>query len=315
MDALSKQLGGPQPPRWIPDVVFYHYPCSDGFTCYWLLHKALRWSGTTYFPINYSQSFPFETCRGKRVMFADFSLKRPDIIRLRDEYRAQVLVLDHHVSAERELEEFVCPSSTFSFQDLLTDPEPFIIANFDPNKCGAVLVYEWVNDRPFTLSEDDNRTLLHYVDARDRWVRSVPYVDEITAFINSHARTVENWDRIASRLDLDFNGVLEEGKVIQRYRSVLIEDLCREQAVHATVGTHVVPCVNVPSSLSSDACHRLLEEFPNAPFVASCTYDPSTLSVHYSLRSENGRMDVSEIAAKYSGGGHRNAAGYRIFLA
>jgi nanoRNase/pAp phosphatase (c-di-AMP/oligoRNAs hydrolase) len=34
--------------------------------------------------------------------------------------------------------------------------------------------------------------------------------------------------------------------------------------------------------------------------------------IQYSLRSEDSREDVSEVAKQFGGGGHRNAAGYQI---
>lgn len=39
---------------------------------------------------------------------------------------------------------------------------------------------------------------------------------------------------------------------------------------------------------------------------------PNKCKVQWSLRSEDGRVDVSEIAKSYGGGGHRNAAGFQI---
>jgi uncharacterized protein len=32
----------------------------------------------------------------------------------------------------------------------------------------------------------------------------------------------------------------------------------------------------------------------------------------WSLRSEDSRQDVSEVASTFGGGGHRNAAGFRV---
>jgi nanoRNase/pAp phosphatase (c-di-AMP/oligoRNAs hydrolase) len=56
--------------------------------------------------------------------------------------------------------------------------------------------------------------------------------------------------------------------------------------------------------------HELLKAHPAAPFAAV------VVDVHggrtWSLRSEDSRQDVSEVAKGFGGGGHRNAAGFRV---
>ena len=56
--------------------------------------------------------------------------------------------------------------------------------------------------------------------------------------------------------------------------------------------------------------HELLKLYPDAPF-ATC-WSRSGDRLKYSLRSEDSRMDVSEVARGYGGGGHRNASGFEV---
>lgn len=46
----------------------------------------------------------------------------------------------------------------------------------------------------------------------------------------------------------------------------------------------------------------------------SATYQETREYRKYSLRSEKGGVDVSRIAAEFGGGGHENAAGFKIAI-
>jgi nanoRNase/pAp phosphatase (c-di-AMP/oligoRNAs hydrolase) len=59
----------------------------------------------------------------------------------------------------------------------------------------------------------------------------------------------------------------------------------------------------------SEACAMLLERYPDAPFSAYY-FDRADGLRQWGLRSI-GSFDVSKIAAKFGGGGHRNAAGFQ----
>ena len=68
-----------------------------------------------------------------------------------------------------------------------------------------------------------------------------------------------------------------------------------------------MPVANLPYTLTSDAGHLLANGEP----FAACYWDTPTGRV-FSLRSTDDGLDVSEIAKKYGGGGHRNASGFRV---
>lgn len=58
------------------------------------------------------------------------------------------------------------------------------------------------------------------------------------------------------------------------------------------------------------AAHEMLSKYPDAPFTA-CWFRRADGQIQYSLRSEDSRLDVSEVAKSLGGGGHRNAAGFQ----
>lgn len=66
--------------------------------------------------------------------------------------------------------------------------------------------------------------------------------------------------------------------------------------------------VNAPAKYASELGNRLVKRSNTAGLVYS--YDGSRKEWQYSLRSTDEGLDVSSIAKRYCGGGHRNAAGF-----
>ena len=68
--------------------------------------------------------------------------------------------------------------------------------------------------------------------------------------------------------------------------------------------------LNAPKHWASDACNIMAK---NKPFSV-CFWDDGFYR-NFNLRSnENGGIDVSKIASKYNGGGHKHSAGFRLKL-
>jgi len=74
-----------------------------------------------------------------------------------------------------------------------------------------------------------------------------------------------------------------------------------------TIAGYQVPVVNLSDNIS-EVGNALCKRFPEYPFSVSYC-DRSDGQRSWSLRSI-GDFDVSDIAKKFGGGGHRNAAGF-----
>jgi nanoRNase/pAp phosphatase (c-di-AMP/oligoRNAs hydrolase) len=72
------------------------------------------------------------------------------------------------------------------------------------------------------------------------------------------------------------------------------------------IGGVNVPVCNAPYSMASDTGNLLSK---GEPFAATYT-DLGDGRRSFSLRSSDEGADVSVVAKKYGGGGHRNAAGF-----
>lgn len=93
---------------WQPDMVIYHDNCADGFGAAWACW--MRWGDACeYVPANYGQVPPDVT--GKNILIVDFSYKRPELETMANA-AASIVILDHHKTAQAELEPFAFRESS-----------------------------------------------------------------------------------------------------------------------------------------------------------------------------------------------------------
>lgn len=278
-----------------PDICIYHDNCDDGFAAAYAVWK--RWGDAVEFiPAQYGGVLPNVT--GKDVLIVDFSYKKPDMEALAAAAR-RIIVLDHHKTAEAELVDFVkleCIGGPFEkrYADRLIEG---VGVHFDMNKAGCRLAWE------YCFGNAKMPEWLEAVEDRDLWRFELPNTKEISIAIRSMPRNFKLWDKFTTtRLE-------NEGVAIRRYVDMVVSNIC-DTAFFEEIAGHKVPVASCSYDFVSDVAHQLLHRNPDAPFAACIvrSFDGST----YSLRSMDDRMDVSEIAKANGGGGHRNAAGFRV---
>lgn len=309
---------------FIPDIMLYHANCKDGFTSAWVLHNWMRSNFTDidvansvkYIPIAYSDTPDFTEFAGKRILVADFSFKK-HIMDIICEYASQVVILDHHRSAAKELEDF--PSFDGTYQDLhkvLLNQKHIqgranVAIHFDMARCGSMLVH-----RMLTSTKQENYApeyavpseLLNYIQDRDLFNKQLPNSDYISNYIGTYPMTFNDWDMLDNRLEFNFKECVVEGKAIEKYKLQLIREIANDKRI-SKLDKHDVPFFASPRSLASDVAHLMLEEDKNLPFVVAY-YDNSGGLREFSLRSSKTGLDVSLLAKEHGGGGHRSAAGF-----
>jgi uncharacterized protein len=292
---------------WKPDLCIYHGNCDDGFGAAWAIWR--RWGNeVAYYPGVYGKALPDAT--GKHVLFVDFSAKRAET-EVMAKVAKSIVIIDHHKTAEAELAPFRISSDEAdnfhpeSIQGLLDgrwDRSP-VLAWFDMSQSGAVMAWDFAhviehNDPPpafLALIQDRDLWTFHYGERTKRF----------SAALRTYPMTFEMWDKLAANAE----ALVEEGEGILRAHNANIKKFM-EDAYMGKIDGHLVPIVNVPYHYASDMAHAMLTRFPGVPFTA-CWFRRGDGMIQYSLRSEDSRLDVSEIAKKFGGGGHRNAAGFQ----
>lgn len=278
-----------------PDICIYHDNCDDGFAAAYAVWKRFG-DDVEFIPAQYGRDLPDVT--NKDVLIVDFSYKKPDMEILSDEAR-RVIVLDHHKTAKAELEGFTqldCISGPFEkrYADKLIEG---VGVHFDMEKSGCRLAWE------YCFGTEPMPDWMEAVEDRDLWRFELPGTKEISIAVRSLPREFDLWDMFtAERLAND-------GVAIRRYVDMIIGNICDTAFVENVAG-HEVPVASCSYDFVSEVAHELLNRNPDAPFAACIvrSHDGTT----YSLRSMDDRMDVSEIAKANGGGGHRNAAGFRV---
>lgn len=285
-------------------LCIYHGNCADGFGAAWAVRNALKnradVESLEFYPGVYQQQPP--DVAGKVVVMVDFSYKRPVIEEMSKSAEA-ILILDHHKSAAEDLAGLPEPPVLV---DHLGDGLPMtgwlplggIYAKFDMSKSGAVLAWEHFN-------HGTAPQILHHIQDRDLWKFALPNTREIQAALFSYPYDFEVWESLI--LGTDIGRLISDGQAIDRKHLKDIKEFIEAAMTRAHIGGHIVPCLNAPYFFSSEAGHLMCKGYP----FAACWWETEAGRV-FSLRSDENGIDVSEVAKKYGGGGHKNAAGFSV---
>lgn len=300
---------------WKPDICVFHGNCDDGFGAAWAVWK--RWGDDVQFiPGVYGKPIEADVS-AKRVMFVDFSLKRPEMMEFVSRIQGgrnacEVLVIDHHKTAADEIAPWTIepPEGPIDLSDQLERLEGHfyqnqcegmlpIVSYFDMERSGAVMTWEFCHP-----GVEVPRILLHVQD-RDLWRFDLPYTAEISAYLRAYKQTFDRWDAVASDIS---TAIMHGGSILLAHKKI-VEQCCEHTSMEVIDG-HSVPCVNVPYHYASDCADRLLKLNPDAPFAVAWFKGRDGLLL-FSLRSRSS-FDVSEVAKKFGGGGHAQAAGFKM---
>jgi oligoribonuclease NrnB/cAMP/cGMP phosphodiesterase (DHH superfamily) len=266
-------------------VCWYHGTCRDGFGAAYAMWKRYGCAETVYQSVQYSQPPPELSGPVDELYLLDFSYPKPMLQDLRS-LVGKLFIIDHHVTAEDALRDFDCHCKIFDMQH-----------------SGAYLSFQyfWPDVGPEAIP-----LLFEYIEDRDLWRFELPHSHEVTSYIRSFDYDFNLWSQMEAAMELDFTSCVREGAAIERRHKQLVDTICAQVTMQA-LGDYSVPTVNT-GVLSSEVGHRLLDQFPDAPFVASY-FDRADGQRQFSLRSRKS-FDCSVVARSFGGGGHATAAGF-----
>lgn len=273
-------------------LVIYHGNCADGFTAAYIIwSKHPDWE---FYPGVYGQEPPDVAQRD--VYMVDFSYKA-HVIEQMAKHAYSITILDHHKSAEADL------SNEWQLNRDIHNCDVNIL--FDMNKSGARLVWEHF------YTDVEAPRLVQYVEDRDLWLFKYPETRAISACIFSYAYDFVSWGNLHRALELPSSreGIILQGQALERKHHKDVAELVEKTRQRREIGGVEIWVANLPYTMASDAAHLLC--YDDKTFGGTYYID-SNNSVVWSLRSKGDGMDVSEIAAKLGGGGHKHAAGFRI---
>lgn len=264
-----------------PILVLFHAFCPDGFASAWVCHRKFG-DRADYLPSAYGKLLPIdEYGKGKQIYMVDFSFPRAELLALKE--NNDVVVIDHHKTAQADLKDI-----------------PGVI--FDMEKCGASLTWS-------TLFPDEEMPpLIAYVEDRDLWKWEMPYSREVSSAMYSYPQTFEDFSKLFERPIVD---LVKEGEAIERYKAIAIAGNLKsgsKRQLRISDKTVIAKIVN---------CTHAISEVGEAAYLSDPDVDVAVLyfinqsgEVKVSFRSSQKKdFDCSELAKRFGGGGHKNAAG------
>jgi hypothetical protein len=270
---------------------YFHAGCPDGFGAAWALWRA--WGGDGRFtPRGHDDALEVERHAGELVVFADIAASNEDL-RALAEVGAHIVVLDHHASAR---DRFLAEAGLAEELAAAGHRIHFVLEH-----SGAILAWNHFNP------DEPPPELLRYVEDQDLWNWKLPGSEEVNAAIGSYPRDFDSWELLAARPVAE---LADEGRHILRGHRIEVERSL--QAAHPIrLGVDRAEAVN-SRQLRAPIGHELAKRaaFGRAWGVV---YRIQGIRVDASIYSI-GDLDVAQVAQRYGGGGHRNAAGFSVSL-
>jgi oligoribonuclease NrnB/cAMP/cGMP phosphodiesterase (DHH superfamily) len=256
------------------NVIIYHNDL-DGFGAAYALWTVFK-DSADYYVWNYDKPIDYDLIQNKNVIIVDFSFPLSITKQIKN-YAINLEIIDHHPSAEQELGHL----NYFSYF---------------PSMSGATAAWvTYVNNNP--------PLLLKYIEDRDLWHNQLPNCEEIIYAIESYSYNFEQFDIWVKDGQKAIDKLILEGKTIKRSINKQIDKIIKCNVHKIKINDDIVYAVNSPV-YQSEIGHILAKQGKYG--VVYYDKDRSTI---FSLRS-TGNEDVSIIARKFGGGGHKAAAGF-----
>lgn len=275
------------------DILVYHDNCIDGFGCVISAEYYLRVHNSEqkiiYVAASYDKELEVDVAN-KNVIFCDFSYKKNKMDEIKMKAK-NILILDHHKSAVAELEHL---DKCYKVLDM--------------NQSGAYITWSYFN------GHYDIPLLIKYIQDNDLWIKKMEYTNEIYAYLNSLEKHIPN-----------FYVLLDDGSLLKKIDIGMLILKKENEDMNALLNNSIVKPINIKNKTymvamlecsiykyKSELGNRMLLLHNLCDFAMIYNYEEVNDKTYISLRSNNFKTDVSEIAALYGGGGHRNASGISL---
>ena len=191
-----------------------------------------------------------------------------------------LVVIDHHKSAMVELHDI---SSCM----------------FDMSHSGAMLSWN------FFHPGKEAPKFIQYIEDRDLWKWEHPYSKEFSAAFDMVPFEFEEYSKFED--DSVFDDAVKRGSFILAYSKTVVKKVCERAQPRKMLG-HDVLVVNSPHWMSEIGAKLA----PECGFAVIWYWDHVDRMTKVSLRSFHDTVDVSEVAKKFGGGGHKKASGFTL---
>lgn len=311
-----------------PVFVIYHADCLDGFGAAYAAWRRFG-DAATYRPMHHGEKWSLSELSGHTVFILDFSFS-PEFLETMAVIADSVTQIDHHASAMIAWADRLQLDSNGlrSYQH----PVVPLSVTFNLEKSGARLAWEHFHpNEPTPLA-------LRHIEEQDMWrftaktrpfcralrllpfdlavwhqvvletqVESAPrYLEMVTqgqAIEQFYQLEIERMAQSPLRMPAHVRGEPVDALQARRHGQAVVSD--EESSWLALPGI----AINANALFASELGNSLAEQSGSFGLIWQLSRDGE---VKASLRSKGKSLDVSVIATRYGGGGHPNAAGFRM---
>ncbi len=259
-------------------VFLYHADCFDGFGAAYAAWKKFK-NKAKYIAVRHGENLP-EGLAGNEVYTLDFCYKGENFEYLLK--NTDLTVIDHHVTAKNDVER--APNHSYALKN-----------------SGCVLTWKYF------FPDKDVPELLKFIEDKDLWAFKFKETDLIRERLETEKIDFKVWDSFMRKLQnkKTAKSLIKEGQLLVKSRDNNVKILL-EKSYEVEFEGLKCRAINSPV-FHSELGHEIVKM--GYPVGIVWKYNGNKITV--SLRSD-GKTDVSLLASKYNGGGHRAASGFAI---
>ena len=309
-------------------TIIYHADCSDGFGAAYAAWHSFG-EQANYCPMHHGEAWDSAALSGHNVYILDFSFPPEQLSAIAAVARS-VTQIDHHLSAHQAWAGLLQPGTNQLEAYHAADTCLSVLFNLE--KSGARLA--WEHFQP----EQTLPLILGHIEDQDLWRFALPSTREICRALRLLPFDFTRWAELIATTPAitspAYQQMLAQGAAINDYMQQEVDGLANSRlrmparlrgdpvdAMQALRhGQTVISdgelnwlavsgiAINANALFASELGNQLAEQSGTFALIWQLASDGE---VKASLRSK-GNFDVAAIAARYGGGGHRNAAGFRL---
>lgn len=310
-------------------TVIYHADCLDGFGAAYAAWAHFG-DAATYRPLHHGEPLAFTDIAGHQVFILDFSFS-PEFLETMASLADSVTQIDHHASALNAWgDKLVADENGLHRYQHPTLP---LAVAFDLEKSGVRLA--WEHFHPTTPPP----LALQHIEDQDLWRFALPGTRSFCRALRLLPFDMTTWHQMVLDTPNDsaprYAESIIQGTAIEQFYQTEVERLAhsplrmpaqlRGEPVDALQAQRhgqaiiadgdltwlTIPgiAINANALFASELGNSLAEQSGSYGLIWQLSSDGE---VKASLRSKGKALDVSLIATRYGGGGHPNAAGFRM---
>lgn len=251
--------------------------------------------------MEYSKKFPLDLVnQDERVYIVDFHVQDDDDFRKLQEITKRITLIDHHKSTVEHLGKH--PELYCDIEAIINAARSACLLTWD-YFVRRKLMADYFND-DFTIIFPES---LKLIDDMDRWIWQ--YGDKTANFCEGmrlypHQPTDAIWKDLLmfEKSDDRIIDIIAEGEICNQYSKMTSNDYCKSYGFETEFEGYKA----FAQGMSRGGSKAFGERINHYPLCLSFEFTGSCFII--GLYSET--IDVSEIAMKHGGGGHKGAAGF-----